>query len=252
MTESATQPPAESHATVAQMPEGDRWNVKTPQANSPSQEQQPESSLLKMGIGLQCGIRFHQPEEYNDFVTDIWNSILAEHVYAPVDEKRIGPGALLALNGTFDIGTLVTVIPFVQGMWAGKQFYFRGAEVKDVHINTYTAMGGLNVLIRVINREAFTIRLGAGGYGTRTITRITGDAFTTIFGGNGYGFKGLLGTEMRLSKDVVLTFDCAVPYGKAEFKKRSDITATSGYTVRYPTRFDHFGFEVCPGVVFYF
>ncbi|MBN1308283.1 MAG: hypothetical protein JXA18_10225 [Chitinispirillaceae bacterium] len=207
--------------------------------------------ILKKGIGIQSGIRFHRPKKFNEFLTDYYNAFIPENLSVPVDKKSIGPGLFLTLNGTIDIGPLFHVTPFAQGMWAGKQFYFRGGLVKDVHINTYTAMGGLNLWVRVLNREKFTLRLGAGGYGAYTIASVTGDISGTRVSGGGFGLKGLLGTELRLNRHLVLTFDCSVPYGGSKIKNKGSLR-TPGAPVKYPTRLEHVGFELLPGVMFYF
>jgi hypothetical protein len=209
-----------------------------------------DNGLLRAGIGVQCGVRFHRPHAFNAFVTDLWYAYIAEKYDKP-DKKRIGPGVLLTLNGTVDIGPLFHVTPFLQGMWAGKQFYFRGGLVKDFHVNTYTAMGGLNFWIRILNRERFAIRLGAGGYAAHTIVSFTGDLSETRISGTGYGLRGLLGTEVRLNRQVVLTLDCSVPYGVSELSNKGRLK-TSGASVSYPTKLEHNGFELNPGIMFYF
>jgi hypothetical protein len=210
-----------------------------------------QERFLRMGIGFQCGIKFHQPEDINDFITAIWNSYLAEKVYVPVDKKNIGPGVLLAMNGTIDIGSFFQMTPFAQGMWAGKQFQFRGDPVGDIYFNTYTAVGGLNLWVHLVNRERFSIRLGAGGYATYTIVRLTGDVSHARVSGGGYGFRGLLGTELRLNSKAVLTLDGGVPYGKSRFHTEDGLKI-AGTPINYPTEFKHFGFELCPGMMFYF
>jgi len=221
---------------------------------APVSVQQPEATddFLRMGMGVQCGVRFHQPEEFNSFVSDLWNSFLTDNVYAPVDKKQIGPGVFLSLNGTFDIGSRFQVVPFAQGMWAGKQFYFRGGIIKDMFVNTYTAMGGVNLFFRVINQERYSIRLGGGGYGAYTIARITGDIDDTKLSGSGYGVRGLIGTEWRLNNRVVLTLDGGTSWGISEFSHTSGTLKASRPNITYPKEFAHFGIEVCPGVVFYF
>ncbi len=226
----------------------------SPQPTAPQvQEEQssPDTRLVKAGIGFQSGIRFHRPDEFNEFVTDIWNSSLENIADASVDTKSIGPGVFLTLNGTIDIGSRFHITPFAQGMWAGKQFYLRGGMIKDIYINTYTAMGGLNLWVRILNYERATFRLGAGGYGAYTIAWITGDISKTKLSGSGYGVRGLLGTEIRLGK-AVITLDCGVPYGLTKLFIRKGALGESRSPVRYPSQLDHLGFEVCPGVLFYF
>lgn len=208
-----------------------------------------DNRLLKGGIGVQAGIRFHRPEEFNDFVSDVWNSIMEEKMYVPVDKKKIGPGLFMTLNGTFDIGNYFQAAPFAQGMWAGKLFRFRGGVLEDLHVNTLTAMGGLNLWCRVFNRDRFSIRLGAGGYGAYTIAYIKCDNSQTRLSGSGFGIKGLVGTELRLSRNVVLTMDCCVPWGITELKYQEE---KLDYQVRYPDEFQHLGFEIVPGIMFYF
>jgi hypothetical protein len=211
----------------------------------------PDTRLVKAGIGFQSGIRFHRPDEFNEFVTDIWNSSLENIADASVDTKSIGPGVFLTLNGTIDIGSRFHITPFAQGMWAGKQFYLRGGLIKDIFINTYTAMGGLNLWVRVLDYERATFRLGAGGYGAYTIAWVTGDISKTKLSGSGYGVRGLLGTEIRLGK-AVITLDCGVPYGLTKLFLREGNPGGSRSTIRYPSQLDHLGFEVCPGILFYF
>lgn len=206
---------------------------------------------LKKGIGIQSGIRFHRPETFNTFLTEYWSSFIPEQYDGSVAKKRIGPGLFLTLNGTIDIGPLFHITPFAQGMWSGKQFFFRGGVVKDVHVNSYTGMGGLNLWVRLLNHERITLRLGAGAYGGYTIVSFTGDINGNRISGGGYGFRGLLGTELRLNRHVVLTFDCSVPYGVSKITNDGSLK-TPGGSVEYPSKLEHFGFELLPGVMFYF
>jgi len=206
--------------------------------------------LVRAGLGIQCGVRFHGPDAFNDFVTDVWNTFLVENVYTPADEKSIGPGVFLAINGSIDIGPVFSASPFVQGMWAGKQFLVRGGRVGDVHINTYTAMGGLNLWARAVTTGIFSLRAGAGVYATHTIATITGDITHDRISATGAGFKGLLGTEFRVSDNLMVTLDFGVPFGKSDFNK-GDISVC-GTDVDYPEEFDYLGFEISPGIRFYF
>lgn len=206
--------------------------------------------LVRAGLGIQCGVRFHGPDAFNDFVTDVWNAYLEENIYTPADDKSIGPGVFLGLYGSIDIGPVFSVSPVVQGMWAGKQFLVRGGRVGDVHINTYTAMGGLNLWARAVTTGIFSLRAGAGVYATHTIATITGDITHDRLSGTGVGFRGLLGTEFRVSDNMMVTFDCGVPFGKSEFNE-GDISVC-GRDVDYPEEFEHLGFELSPGIRIYF
>ena len=40
-----------------------------------------------------------------------------------------------------------SAVPFAQSMWAGKQMYYTGGPAANIHVNTYTAMGGLNLWV---------------------------------------------------------------------------------------------------------
>ena len=39
--------------------------------------------------------------------------------------------------------------------------YYTGGPAANIHVNTYTAMGGLNLWVRAINQELFKLRIGA-------------------------------------------------------------------------------------------
>jgi hypothetical protein len=206
-------------------------------------------SFFKAGIGVQSGIRYHQPEKFNDFTTDIWISELTNAIDTHAAAKSIGPGVFLTLNGAIDIGSRFQAAPFAQGMWAGKQFFFRGGQTKDIYINTYTAMGGLNLWVRIFDNEKTTLRIGLGGYGASTMAWITGAISVVRLWGIGFGARGLIGSEIRLGRKAVLTLDCSVPYGRVKLNhKKGDI----GAPVRYPSFLDQFGVEFCPGILFYF
>jgi hypothetical protein len=243
-------------------PSQNAGNTTSPPSSSSSaqpietQKQHDQTSkdkgLLKKGIGIQCGIRFHRPKKFNDFVTDMWNSYLADISYSAGVKKTVGPGLFLSLNGTIDIGPLFQITPFAQGMWAGKQFYFTGGLIKDIHVNTYTAMGGLNLWVRVLKYKRITLRLGAGGYGAHTIVSFTGDISETKISGSGWGIRGLLGTELRLTQQVVITLDCSVPYGVSKLNGSGQLKTSGSSSVDFPSKFEHFGFEIFPGVMFYF
>lgn len=240
---------------TARMDKDEKKGTSSPQQTKKEKQRKKPATkkgvLLEKGIGIQSGIRFHRPKKFNDFLTEYYNAFIPENLVGPVDKKSIGPGLFLTLNGTFDIGPLFQVTPFAQGMWAGKQIYFRGGLTKDVHINSYTAMGGLNLWVRLLKGDRTTLRLGAGAYGAYTIVSFTGDIAGTRVSGGGFGFKGLLGTELRLNQRVVLTFDCGVPYGVSKIKNHGSLR-TPGPSVKYPSKLEHFGFELLPGVMFYF
>lgn len=220
-----------------------------------TESQEPVSSkedtkLVKMGIGFQSGIRFHQPDQLNEFVTNLYDAFVSEYVDGPTGKKKLGPGVFITLNGTFDIGPVFSAVPFGQGMWAGKQFFVSGGPAGNIHINTYTAMGGLNLWARVLNLNVFKLRLGTGIYGTYTIANITGDIRHQRIYGKGIGGRALLGSEYKLNETVTLTFDCGLSFGKTNLY--DDKIRVSGIPVSYPSKLDHLGFELFPGVMFYF
>lgn len=219
--------------------------------NAQSQEQVKSEKLLKTGIGFQLGVRFHQPDQINDFITDIYNAYVSEYVEGPIEKKTLGPGAFLSINGTFDIGPLFSAVPFVQSMWAGKQLYISGGPAGNIHVNSYTAMGGLNLFVRVLNQDSFKLRIGAGVYGTYTYVQTTGDVPHRRIGGSGAGGRGILGSEYRLNDKITLTLDCGVSFGKSKLYI-GDPLKISGRPIVYPTKLDHLGFELTPGVMFYF
>lgn len=210
-----------------------------------------ETKLVKSGIGFQTGVRFHNPENFNNFVTDVWNSLFAGYVALPLDEKKIGPGVFLTLNGTFDIGNYFQITPFAQGMWAGKWFFLEGARDEKLSIQTYTALAGVDLWGRVLRIDRYSLRLGAGAYGTHTIASFAGAMTETKISGRGYGFRGLAGTELKLTDHFTLTLDGSYPFGMAKLKVKGSVS-TSGRRFPYPTKFEHSGFEICPGVVYYF
>jgi hypothetical protein len=225
-----------------------------PQPTTP-QEQKDQiaqcKSPVRAGIGFQSGIRLHQPDKFNAFVTDIWNSTINDIADISVYTKTIGPGVFFTLNGTIDIGSRFQVAPFAQGMWAGKQFYFRGQVDKNIYINTYTALGGLNLWVRLFTIGNVSFRLGTGGYGAYTIASISGDIKKTQLAGSGFGGRTLLGVKLPLGKAVV-TLDGGVSYGYTKLSHRKGDLGLSQYPIRYPSRLDHWGFEMCPGILFYF
>jgi len=218
---------------------------------SPGSQYSSNDDFIVWGIGVQCGVRFHDPETFNDFTTDLWDAFLTNNVYTPDERKHIGPGVFLSLNGTIDIGRYFQVAPFAQGMWAGKQFYFRGDIHEDLFVNTYTAMAGINLWARLLKFDPVTIRLGAGGYGAHTIVSVQGDLDETKTSGGGYGIRALLGSEYRLNDLIMLTLDCSYSYG-ASFLKHAGHFNVSGVSVQYPEKLEHSGFELFPGVMFYF
>ncbi|MBN1756788.1 MAG: hypothetical protein JW863_00635 [Chitinispirillaceae bacterium] len=223
-----------------------------PASSGQTQDQQStEDEFVKKGIGVQCGIRFHNPKSFNNFVTEYWRSFLAGYVYGGVDKKKIGPGLFFMVNGTIDIGTCFHVTPYVGGMWAGKQFSFHGDLVNDLHVNTLSTLGGLDLWVRIVNGSRVTLRLGAGGFGAYTNLYFSDDNDEFKLSGSGYGFRGLVGTEVRVTDRVVVTLDCRVPYGLSNLYdkgQKDNVTPP----VDYPTKFEHVGFELSPGVMFYF
>jgi len=207
--------------------------------------------LLKTGIGFQLGVRFHQPDQINQYITDLNDAFLQKYVAGPIEKKSLGPGVFLSVNGTFDIGPLFSAVPFAQSMWAGKQMYYTGGPAANIHINTYTAMGGLNLWVRAINLELFKLRVGAGVYATYTYLSTTGDVLHRRIRGSGVGGRALLGTEFRLNEKTALTFDLGVPFGKSKLYS-FDPMKVDGIAVKYPKKMDHLGFELSPGIMFYF
>ena len=218
-----------------------------------AESQTPATSekILKTGIGFQLGVRFHQPDQVNQYITDLNDAFLQKYVEGPIEKKSLGPGAFLSVNGRFDIGPLFSAVPFAQSMWAGKQMYYTGGPAANIHVNTYTAMGGLNLWVRAINQELFKLRIGAGVYGTYTYVTTTGDVLHRRIRGSGVGGRALLGTELRLNEKTSLTFDCGVPFGKSKLYHFDPMTI-DGIKIKYPKKLDHLGFELSPGVVFYF
>lgn len=216
-------------------------------------ESQPATSqkLLKTGIGFQLGVRFHQPDQINQFITDIYDAFLTDYIAGPVEKKSLGPGVFLSVNGTFDIGPLFSAVPFAQSMWAGKQMYFTGGPAANIHVNSYTAMGGLNLWLRVLNQEVFKLRIGAGVYGTYTYVTTTGDIAHRRIRGSGAGGRVLLGSEFKLNEKTVLTFDCGLPFGKSKLYYFDELKV-AGIPVTYPEKMNHLGFELSPGIMFYF
>lgn len=223
--------------------------------NAESQEsissQKSDDKLVKIGIGFQTGVRFHQPKQVNDFITDVYDAFIADYIDGSVEKKNLGPGVFITANGTIDIGPVFSVAPFAQGMWAGKQLFISGGPAGNIHINTYTAMGGLNLWVRVINQEIFKLRIGGGFYGTYTYLNATGDIPHRRISGSGFGGRALLGSEYHINDKIALTFDCGLPFGKSELH-HSGKMKVSGETVSYPDELDHFGFELTPGIMFYF
>lgn len=225
----------------------------TPQSNSFQNEQTApvvNDNFLKKGIGIQAGIRFHNPCGFNNFVTDLWRSYLSDYVFGEVDKKKVGPGVFLKLNGTIDLGSRFHITPFAEEMWAGKQFSFRGDIVNDLHFNTFTTMGGLNLWVRILNYDLMTLRLGAGGYAAYSVFKFSDDDWDFKLSGSGYGFRGLLGTEIRVNRQVTVTLDCSVPYGRSNLYDKDNKRKES--PVKFPTKFEHGGFELTSGVMFYF
>lgn len=218
-----------------------------------AESQVPATSekLLKTGIGFQLGVRFHQPDQVNQYITDLNDAFLQGYIAGPIEKKSLGPGVFLSVNGIFDVGPLFSAVPFAQSMWAGKQMYFTGGPAANIHVNSYTAMGGLNLWLRVINQEILKLRIGAGVYGTYSYVATTGDVLHRRIKGSGAGGRGLLGTEFRLNEKTVLTFDFGVPFGKSKLYA-TDPMKVDGVAVKYPNKLDHFGFELSPGIVFYF
>ncbi len=218
-----------------------------------AESQAPAASekLLKTGIGFQLGVRFHQPDQINQYITDLNDAFLHEYIAGPIEKKSLGPGVFLSVNGTFDIGPLFSAVPYVQSMWAGKQMYFTGGPAANIHVNTYTAMGGLNLWLRVVNLDVFKLRVGAGAYATYTYVSTTGDVLHRRIRGSGAGGRVLLGTEFRLTEKTALTFDCGVPFGKSKLYHFEPMEV-EGIDVSYPEKLDHLGFELTPGIMFYF
>lgn len=218
-----------------------------------AESQTPATSekILKTGIGFQLGVRFHQPDQVNQYITDLNDAFLQKYIYGPIEKKSLGPGVFFGVNGIFDIGPFFSAIPFAQSMWAGKQMYFTGGPAANIHVNTYTAMGGLNLWVRVVNLELFRLRIGAGAYATYTYLSTTGDVLHRRIRGSGAGGRALLGTEFRLTENTVLTFDCGVPFGKSKLYY-FDPMEVDGIVIKYPKKLDHLGFELSPGIVFYF
>lgn len=223
--------------------------------NAESQEpvslQKVDAKPVKPALGIQAGVRFHQPEQINNFITDIYDAFISDYVSGPVKKQNLGPGVYLSLNPTLDIGKVFSVVLFAQGMWAGKQIYVIGGPAGNINVNTYTAMGGLNLWVRVINQNVFKLRIGAGIYGAYTYLYATGDIPHRRLSGSGIGGKALLGSEYRLNEKIGLTLDCGMTFGKSN-QYADDPLKVSGIPVKYPTELDHLGFELTPGVVFYF
>jgi hypothetical protein len=243
--------PSDKNAPQAGRNEG---GAPLPQPTTPQQQKDnvaQGNSLVRTGIGFQSGIRFHQPDKFNAFVTDIWNSSINDIADISVYTKTIGPGVFFTLNGTIDFGSRFQVTPFAQGMWAGKQFYFRGQVDKNIYINTYTALGGLNLWVRILTIGKVAFRLGTGGYGAYTIAGITGDIINTRLSGSGFGGRTLLGAQLPIGK-AVITLDGGVSYGYTKLSHKKGDLGLSKSPIRYPSRMDHLGFELCPGILFYF
>ncbi len=214
-------------------------------------EKSPDDQVLRIGLGLNFGVRFHSPEEINNFVTDIWTYTIYDTPDKKIVEKSISPGLLLKAKGLINPVRLLSIEPFVQGMWAGKMFSFQGGMTKEVHINSFTLTGGLNLWLKILPEKMVSLRIGGGGFAAYTMLKVTGDIKTTKLSGTGYGGNAALGIDITIQKTVI-NLDIIVPIGFSELGHQHGYLEMYPAVSDYPSEYVHTGFEICPGVTFYF
>jgi len=215
------------------------------------QEKLTEDLFLRIGLGLNIGVRFHFPEEINNFVTDIWTYAIYNTPDKKIVEKSISPGLLLKVKGLINPVRLLSIEPFAQGMWAGKIFSFQGGMTKQVNINSFTLTGGLNLWLKILPEKMVSLRIGGGGFAAYTVLKVSGDIETTKLYGTGYGGNAALGIDIKIQKTVI-NLDIIVPFGFSELGHRDGYLEMYPAVSDYPSEYVHTGFEICPGVTFYF
>ncbi len=214
-------------------------------------EKSPDDRALQIGLGLNIGVRFHFPEEINNFVTDIWTYAIYDTPDKKIVEKSISPGLLLKAKGLINPVRLLSIEPFAQGMWAGKMFSFQGGMTKQVNINSFTLTGGLNLWLKILPEKMVSMRIGGGGFAAYTVLKVTGDIETTKLYGTGYGGNAALGIDITIQKTVI-NLDIIVPIGFSELGHKHGYLEMYPAVSDYPSEYVHTGFEICPGVTFYF
>jgi len=184
-------------------------------------------------------------------VTDIWTYTVYNTTDKKVVEKNISPGLLLKGKGMINLIPYLGIEPFAQGMWAGKLFSFEGDMTKDVYINSFTLTGGINLWLRLLPEKMVSIRIGAGGYGAYTMLKVTGDIGTMKMYATGYGGNGALGIDIRINR-IVVNLDLLVPFGFSDLGHQRGNLGIYPSMLDYPLKYKHLGFEISPGVTFYF
>lgn len=210
------------------------------------------SIVSNIGVGLNIGARFHAPEKLNNYVTDVWLYSVFKSIKNKVDKQNLSPGVLIKIKGTMNLWNYLQVEPFSQFLWAGRIIKIRGYESKDIYINNNVISGGINCLFSYSLNSKLSFKIGAGFVGVYSFLNVTGDIEKIKLKGPGYWGNGMTSVNYALGERLAVGIDLVVPFGMSRYTRIEGEFSSYKSLNEYPRVCTYAGFEICPGIIYYF